>query len=231
MRIIFIITSFLILSTTSFGQKKNKYSLYLNVQPEITYYRNDYAFRWNDKFTKSSYNLGLLTNLKYDISKRLFADIGIGFISRKMTTTVFLNQGLLPPPHQSWTQELVETKSISLRTLEIPINVGYNFITKPKLNLFFITGISANYLLNTFYEVSFKKYEDTYSKNYWQGVSVNLGLGLDYKISKNYKITSRASYSIINNVKADKYLFSQDEYAIPITHKYLKMTLGIGRTL
>jgi len=231
MRNLLFVTLLIFFSIASFGQNKKRYSLYINIQPEFTYYQNDYAFRWKEKFTKSSFNCGLLTNIKYDISKRLFTELGFGFISRKMTTDAFLNQSLLPPPHQSWTLELVVTKSVSLRTIEIPINIGYNIFAKPKMNLFLITGISANYLLNSFYEVGFKQYEDTYGKNYWQGISVNLGLGLDYKIFRNYKITSRASYSIINNVKADNYLFSQDEYGIPITHNYLKLSFGIGKTL
>ncbi|MBN9349835.1 MAG: outer membrane beta-barrel protein [Chitinophagaceae bacterium] len=223
-----IILVFIFFSLPAAGQNKKNYSVYLYFQPELTFYKNNYAFRWRDTYTKDSWNFGVQTNLKVDLTKRFFSEIGLGFVSRKLTTIAFLNQTVLPPPHQSWTMELVGTKSVSLRTFEIPVNFGYNFITRSKTNIFFTSGISVNYLLNTFYEVGFQKYQDTYPKKYWQGISLNFGVGSDYRISKNIRLTGRVSYSAVNTVKEDNYLFSQDVYGISLPHKFLKMSFGVG---
>ena len=143
-----------------------------------------------------------------------------------------MNQNVLPPPRQSWTQELVTTKSVSFRTLELPLNFGYNILSRQKMNLFLNAGMIGNFLLSTYYGLgSFKQYEGSYKKNYWQGYSADLGFGTDYKISKKIKLTTRITYSILNTVKDDEYLFSQDEYVIPLPYKYLRMSAGLRMVL
>jgi hypothetical protein len=228
-----ILTAILLLSPAlSFGQKNNNFSIAFQIQPELTYHKNNYAYRWKDTYTKSTFNIGLEATIQYYFTKRLFAETGLGYISRKLNTTVFLNQNVLPPPRQSATQELVNTKSVSFRTLQFPLNFGYNVISKQKIDLFLNAGLAGNFLLNTYYGLGgFKQYEGSYKKNYWQGYSVNLGLGTDYKISKKIKAISRISYSIINTMKDDKYLFSQDEYVIPLPHKYLRLSVGLRMVL
>jgi len=224
-----ILTSILLFySALLFGQKKDKFSFAFQAQPELTYHKNNYAYRWKDTYTKSTFNIGIEATVQYYLTKCLFAETGLGYISRKLNTTVFLNQNVLPPPRQSGTQELVNTKSVSFRTLQFPLNFGYNVIAKKRLNLFLNAGWTGNFLLNTYYGLGgFKKYEGSYKKNYWQGYSVNLGLGNDYKISKKIKATSRISYSVINTMKDDKYLFSQDQYVIPLPHKFLRLSFGL----
>ena len=86
--------------------------------------------------------------------------------------------------------------------------------------------------MNAYYELGgFKQYEGSYTKNYWQGYSIDLGFGTDYSISKKIKITSRISYSIVNTMKDDEYLFSQDEYVIPLPHTYLRLSVGLRMAL
>jgi|SRR5688572_14367224 len=227
------LTAILLLSTAlSIGQKNNKSSIAFQIQPELTYHKNNYAYRWKDTYTKSTFNIGIEATIQYYLTKRLFAETGLGYISRKLNTTVFLNQHALPPPRQSMTQELVNTKSVSFRTLQFPLNFGYNFIAKQNINLFLNAGLTGNFLVNTYYGLGgFQQYEGSYKKNYWQGYSVNLGLGTDYKISEKLKATSRIFYSIINTMKDDKYLFSQDDYVIPLPHKYLRLSVGLRMEL
>ena len=89
-------------------------------------------------------------------------------------------------------------------------------------------GLTGNFLLNTYYGIGgFTQYEGSYKKNYWQGCSVNLGLGTDYKLSKKIKLTSKITYSVINTMRADDYLFSQDAYVIPLDHRYLRLSIGL----
>lgn len=229
----YVLTTILLLySVLTFGQKNDKFSFAFQLQPELTYHKNNYAYRWKDTYTKSTFNIGIEATLQYYLTKRLFAETGLGYISRKLNTTVFLNQNVLPPPRQSGTQELVNTKSVSFRTLQLPLNFGYNFIQRPKINLFLNAGLTGNFLMNTYYGLGgFKQYEGSYKKNYWQGYSVKLGIGTDYKISKKIGTTSRISYSLINTMKDDKYLFSQDEYVIPLPHKYLRLSVGLRMAL
>ena len=231
MRSIFIAT-FILCSSTAIGQKDSHLSLALSLQSELTSHKNNYAYRWRETYDKSTFNIGIEATLRYYLGNRIFSEIGLGYVSRKLNTTVFLNQNVLPPPRQSLTQELVNTNSVSFRTVQFPINLGYNFISKNKLTLNLNTGFTGNFLVNTFYGLgSFKKYEGAYKKNYWQGYSVNIGVGGDYRICKKFSLTTRIEHSVINTVKDDEYLFSQDEYIIPLPHKYLRLSVGLRRQL
>jgi outer membrane protein assembly factor BamA len=111
-----IISSLLLfLSIVSFGQKKDKFSLLLQIQPELTFHKNDYAFRWSEKKNVSTFNIGLNASLQYKLTERLFIDFGFGYISRKLNTKVFLDQSLLPPPYYDSTKPLYVTKSVAFR--------------------------------------------------------------------------------------------------------------------
>ena len=220
-----IITSLLLfLSILSFGQKKENFSLMLQIQPELTLHKNDYAFRWSEKKNVSTFNIGLNASLQYKLTERLFIDFGLGYISRKLKTKVFIDQSLLPPPYYDSTKPLYITKSVAFRTLQIPFGIGYNFIKTQKTNLF-IKGIYVpNFILTTKYEVN--NYP-AFKKNTWQGYSINLGLGFDYTLSKNIQLTNSLTYSIANTVAKDVYTFSQDEREIALNHKYLQLSAGV----
>lgn len=208
--------------------QSNQFSLALQVQPAITFHKNNYAYRGKDTYTASTPGIGFETTLQYNLNQKISFETGIGYISRRLKTVVFLNQNVLPPPQQSGTLELVNTKSVSFRTLSIPINLQYKISGKKKFNASVITGIAANYLLNCFYEVeNYKKYQGTYKKNTWQGLSINAGMGGDYSFSPRIRLTTKVIYSIINEVKRDEYLFSQDEYVIPLPHTYLQLSFGV----
>ncbi|MES2005820.1 MAG: outer membrane beta-barrel protein [Bacteroidota bacterium] len=214
------------------AQTKNNLFFAIQLQPELTYYKNNYAYRWRETYTKSTYNIGIEATLQYRLTKRLFAETGLGYISRKLNTVVFLNQGALPPPRQSFTLELVNTKSVSVRTLQVPLNLGYDVIALKRIQLNLVTGITGNYLLNAYYGLGgLKQYEGTYKKNYWQGYAVNLGLGMNYTINKTVSLTNRITYSVYNTVKEDAYLFSQDQYGIALTHEYLRLSVGLRMRL
>lgn len=220
-----IITSLLLfLSIVSFGQKKDKFSLLLQIQPELTFHKNDYAFIWSEKKNVSNFNIGLNASLQYKLTERIFIEFGVGYISRKLNTKVFLDQSLLPPPYYDSIKPLYITKSVAFRTLQIPFGIGYNFIQTQKTNLF-IKGIYVpNFILATKYEVN--NYP-AFKKNTWQGNSINLGLGFDYSLSKKIQLTNSLTYSIANTVARDTYTFSQDEREIALTHNYLQLSAGV----
>jgi hypothetical protein len=206
------------------GQKINRWQLSLQLQPELTYYKNNYAFRWEKKYTKSTFNVGLASSLHFNLTDGLFVEGGLGFISRKLNTKVFVDQSLLPRPYYDSTGILYITKSVSFRTLQIPFSIGYNIIMK-KNAFFFAKGTYIpNFLIDAKYEVN--NYPG-FKKNYWQGHSINAGVGLDYQLNKKIVLTNTISYSITNTVTKDDYTFSQDDRRIALTHTYLQLSTGI----
>jgi len=223
----FLILLLLVSFIPALGQQKNKLQVSFQLQPELTFHQNQYSYRWREKHTKSTFNIGFSTAVQYNFTNRLFVDIGLGYLSRKLNTSVFLDQATLPAPHYSATKELNHTQHLSYRTLQIPANFGYKFINKQTFNSYFVLGVSANYLLNASYKVGNPQYDDTYKKDYWQGVSFNGGLGADIRLIKNIFLFNSITYSFINPVQADKFLFSQDEKEIALPHNYLRVSTGI----
>lgn len=220
-----LITSFFILfSTFAIGQKNDRLSLALQLQPELTFHKNDYAFRWKEKKNLSTFNIGLNASLQYKLTQRLSVDFGLGFISRKLNAKVFVDQSLLPPPYYDSTKILFTTKSVSFRTLQIPLGLTYVFIKTKNSNIFLRGAYIPNFLLNTKYEVN--NYPG-FKKNIWQGHSLNLGLGFDYSISDKIKLTNCLAYSFVNSVAKDDYTFSQDERRIALTHTFLQLSSGV----
>jgi hypothetical protein len=101
----------LTISIVSYGQN-NKWQLAFQLQPEITFHKDSYPW-WKENSNKSTINFGVASAVQYNINKRFFVSSGVGFISRTLHTANFLNQAALPPPKQSFTMELVTTKSVS----------------------------------------------------------------------------------------------------------------------
>lgn len=163
-------------------------------------------------------------SLQYKITERLFIDFGLGYISRKLNTKVFVDQSLLPPPYYDSIKPLYTTKSVSFRTLQIPVGIGYNLIKTQKIALFLKGIYVPNFIVATKYEVN--DYP-AFKKNTWQGYSINCGLGIDYALSKKIQLTNSLAYSIANTVATDKYTFSQDEREIALTHNYLQLSAGV----
>jgi hypothetical protein len=222
-----LMTLFAFSLTPSFGQEKHGFQLSFQIQPELTLHKNQYAYRWDDKYTKTTFNAGFASELHYNVTDRLFFNTGLGFISRRLNTTVFLDQAKLPPPHYSDTKELNTTKYFSYRTLQIPLNIGYSFIATDKMKAFIVSGISGNYLLNAYYTVGSAQYDATYKKGYLQGIGISAGFGADIHLTKKMMLTNILSYSLSNPVRSDKFLFSQDDKEIPIPHKYFRISTGI----
>jgi hypothetical protein len=193
-------------SVISFGQKSDKWQLSFQLQPELTFHKNQYSFRWKEKFTKQTFNIGLASSLQYNLTDRIFIEGGLAFISRRLSTNAFVDQSLLPPPYYDSTKILWVTQSISLRTLQFPLIIGVGIVKTGKTNLFVKGTYIPNFLLNAKYEVN---NFPGFKKNYWQGYSLNAGIGTDYKLTEKMLITGTLAYSVVNTVSKDPYLFSQ----------------------
>lgn len=215
----------LTISVAAFGQYP-KWQLSFQLQPEITFHKDSYSW-WKENGDKSTFNVGIASAVEYDINKRLFVSSGVGFISRTLNTANFLNQASLPPPKQSFTTELVTTKSVSYRVLSFPVNIGYNFLRTKNFKSFVTTGFSGNYLLNTFYRSNFSRYDGAYKKNYWQGYSLTIGLGTDFKLTEELQATSSLSYAIKHQVKEDEYISNQNGTGLMLAHNYINISAGI----
>ncbi len=214
------------------GQKKSKLQLSFQLQPELTFYQNQYSSISTNAHTKSSFNIGVSSAVQYNLTNRIFFDIGVGYISRRLNTSAVLDQATLPPPHYSASKELNHTDYLSYKTLQIPVNVGYVLIDNKKFKSFLLLGMSANYLLKAKYKVGNPQYDDTYKKGYWQGLSFNGGVGSDLRLTKNITLTNSITYSFINSVQKDKFLvLKRDEGPIALTHNYLRLSIGIKTTL
>ncbi|MES2773606.1 MAG: hypothetical protein V4722_05455 [Bacteroidota bacterium] len=219
----------LICSYIGYGQKPG-WQLSFQLQPEMTCYKESYYWHTGNP-SKNSLNVGGSILIQRNIGSSFFINSGLGFISRKLNTSTFLNQAALPPPNQSFTMELVTTKSIANRTLFLPVTVGYNVFLGKTLSGFVTTGFTANYLLNTYYRSNFSKYNGAYKKNYWQGYSLNAGLGADYKINNKIAATSSLSYAFVNTVKPDDYLLTQNGDGRTLSHKFLTLNIGVKVSL
>jgi hypothetical protein len=218
-----ILTTVLLLAANSiFAQSNSGFTYAFQVCPELSFHKNEYPF--NKPYSKSTFNIGLEATIRYNLSEKIFTETGMGYISRKLNVVVVFNQAVIPPPRQSFTMELAHAKSVSLRMLEFPLNIGYSIIERKKVNIHLISGITAHYLINTYYKTGNNNYEGEYTKGYWQGVSVNLGGGVDYAVYKKISITGRLAYSIINTAKIDPYVYPRDE---PLSHKYLSLAMGV----
>ena len=225
-----LLTSILLtISVVTYGQN-TKWQLAFQLQPEITFHKDSYPW-WKENSNKSTINVGVASVLQYNINKRFFVSSGVGFISRTLHTANFLNQAALPPPKQSFTMELVTTKSVSYRVISFPVNIGYNFLTTNKFKSFVTTGFSGNYLLNTYYKSNFSSYDGAYKKNYWQGYSLTFGLGTDFKLTKKLQATSSLSYAFRHQVKEDEYISNQNGTGLTLEHNYLNLSVGIKLSL
>ena len=220
----FLTPVLLIISALSFAQQNEKISLLLQVQPELTFHKNNYAEEWVEKKNVSTFNLGLSASVQYRLSEAVFIDIGLGYISRKINATVFLTQSRLPPPYYDSTAILFTPNSTTSKTLQIPVGIGYYFIKTKRASLFFKTVYVPNFILATKYKAgnfpAFKKHE-------WQGHSLNIGLGCDYSLTRKVILTNALTFSVINTVARDPYIYGKDRNAIALAHRYLQLSSGI----
>ena len=198
----------------------------MQVQPELTFHQNQYSFRWKEKYTCTTFNMGLGAGVQFALSDRLFTEGGISIISRRLNTLAFLDQARLPFPYYDSTKILIGTQYILLRTLEWPLHLGYHFFKTPYSSFMLKAGITPQYLMNSYYHVA-RKYRADYRKAYWQGYSVNAALGYEQKLTSRYTFFSQLSYALKNTVKEDPYLFSQDERTIALPHTFLRLQMGI----
>lgn len=215
----------LTLSITTYGQS-HKWQLSFQFRPEITLHKDSYQW-WKENSDATTFNLGVASTVQYNINNNFFVDAGVGFISRTLETASLLNQAALPPPKQSFTYELVTTESVSYRVLSFPVSIGYNFLRKDKINSFVSTGFAGNYLLNTYYKSNFSRYDGAYKKYYWQGYSLTLGIGTDYKINKKISATTALSFAITNKVRQDQYIANQNGNGLTLSHNFISLNIGI----
>jgi hypothetical protein len=221
---------FLVISVESFiasGQKIDKWQISFLLQPELTFHKNQYSLRWEDTYTKNSFNIGFASLLQHNLSNRIFLEGGLGYISRRLDCKVFVDHRLYPPPYTTSNLFLFVTNTVSQRIIQLPIGIGFYFLRVNKCNVFVKGNMISNFLLNV-------KYEDRYpafKKSYWLGLSINPAIGIDYKLGKKMTLIGSISYSVINTVAKDPYLFSQDENPISLPHTYLQFSTGIKMNL
>ena len=84
--------------------------------------------------------------------------------------------------------------------IEIPVNIKYNFITRPDHGWFISAGLSSYLMQNEEYSLSYKLYNQPYVKDYWYKNSsidwfsiANISAGYQKKIGK-YTNISAAPY-------------------------------------
>ena len=209
------------------AQKIDKWQISFQLQPELTFHKNQYSLRWEETYTKNSFNIGFTSLIQYNLSNNIFFEGGLGYISRKLDCNVFVNHDLYPSPYTSTNSFLYTTDKISQRIIQAPIGLGLYFLKLNKLNAFIKADFISNFLLNVEYEDRYPAFK----KNYWLGYSINPAVGIDYRLSTKIAIIGSVSYSVINTVVNDPYLFSQDKNPISVPHTYLQLSLGIKMTL
>ena len=209
------------------SQKIDKWQISFQMQPELTFHKNQYSLRWEETYTKNSFNIGFASLLQYNLSNRIFFEGGVGYISRKLDCKVFVDHRLYPPPYTSSNLFLFTTNKVSQRIIQVPFGIGFYFLKLSKLNVFIKGDIISNLLLNVEYENRYP----CFKKNYWLGNSINSAVGIDYILNTKIYLISSISYSVVNTSAKDPYLFSQDENPISVPHSYLQLSAGIKMSL
>jgi Outer membrane protein beta-barrel domain len=222
---LFIVLALSLLPALTDAQKEGKFHIGFQVQPELTFYKSSYIAVYPPAHSKSSFNLGFNLYGQYQITDRLFATLGLGFISRKLNTDIDFNLALLPKPYYDTTLLGIYSNTVSYRILQIPLGLGYNFLKFNKANIFASFVFVPNFLLNEKY-VNLKNYP-AFKKNYWQGFSLNPIIGIDYALSKKIKLNGAIAYSLVNTVREEEY--SNRHPALK--HQYLQLGLGVKMKL
>lgn len=217
---LFLLLSLSLLPFLTSAQKEDKLYIGLQLQPELTFYKSQYPFVSPTTHAKSSFNIGFNINGQYQITGRLFASLGLGFISRKLNTRINVDQTRLPVPYYDSAGPAYFTKTLSFRLLQMPLGFGYNFYKTKKINLFASLVFVPNFLLNEKYNTN--NYP-VFKKNYWQGFSLNPALGLDYALSQKIKLTGAIAYSLVNTVRKEEYSNRTPQ----INHQFLQLGLGV----
>jgi len=219
---LFIILALSVLPVLTNAQKRDKFYVGFQVQPEVTFYKSGYySNAYPPDSSKSSFNIGFNVFGQYNLTDRLFITLGLGYISRTLNTRIIINQASLPPPYtDSFGTVLISTRKNAYRTLQVPISFGYDFLKTKKADLFASLTFIPNFLLNTKYGSG--NLYPAFKKNYLQGFSLNPAVGLDYNLSKKIKLSGAIAYSLINTVKEEEYA----EKKPVLKHTYLQLGLG-----
>jgi len=213
------------------AQKKDKLYIGLQVQPELSFHKSHYPTVYPPDYSKSSFNIGFNLYGQYQLTNHLYTTLGVGFISRKLNTSIGIDESMLPAPYTDpyATGAYQTTKVVSYRLLQIPVGFGYSFLKTKKTNIFASIAFIPNFLFNTKYggriQYPSPGAGDPYpafKKNYWQGFSLNPTVGLDYALSGKIKLTSTLAYSIVNTVREEECASKQPK----LKHTYLQLGLG-----
>ena len=150
---LFLILALSALPFLANAQKKDKFYIRLQVQPELTFYQSHYPVVSPTAYSKSSFNVGFNLYGQYQLTDRLYTTLGLGFISRKLNTSIGIDESLLPAPYTDsfGTGFYQRTKAVSYRLLQIPVGFGYIFLKTKKTNVFASLAFIPNFLFNTKY--------------------------------------------------------------------------------
>lgn len=220
-----ILLGLLLISAVAYGQIP-EWQVSFQLQPELTFHKHSYTTS-KDHSGKTTFNTGVSSTIQHNLSNGFFVNAGLGFVSRSLRTASVLNQVALPPSDISPTNEIVTTESVAHRILFFPVTAGYRFLRKARLSSYVTTGFTGNYLLSSKYQSDLSRYDGTYKKNYWQGYSVNAGLGADYKLSEKIYTTVAFAYSVINSVTKDEFIQQPYGSNVRLTYNYLNFNLGV----
>jgi Outer membrane protein beta-barrel domain len=223
-----LLFAFLMLSVYAANAQLNaKISLGIQLQPEITFHKNQLTFEDKGTYLKATYNTGIATSLQYKVSKNIFVDFGVSFISRNFKANLVFDQSKLPAPYTSLSKELNYTKMYAYNLFQFPINIGYSFVNKKALKVAALVGISPNFLHSAAYKAGGGQYDRTYKKGYWQGVSYNIGVAADIPLTKKIIFTNAIQYSFKNTLRKDEFLggFGDESYVLP--YNYLRYNVGV----
>jgi hypothetical protein len=95
--------------------------------------------------------------LQYEATKKIFIQGGVGYIPRKINASVIFDQSAIPPPRQSFTEELVHASQVTYRTIQFPVLLGYNLATTAKCKWYINAGVIGNFVTEAHYVTSVKK--------------------------------------------------------------------------
>src|SRR5687768_5584865 len=127
----------LVISIGARAQEIKNWQVSLQLQPELTIHKHDYASMYREGYMKTTFNAGVASLVQRNFGKKVFAEAGVGFVARRINASVFLNKArMFPSPSGFYTEELIMPQRVSYRILQFPIGLGLNILNTESSTLF-----------------------------------------------------------------------------------------------
>jgi len=194
---------------------QNHFSYYIIFSPYIT----SEVYGINISENKKNLNLKLSSNISYDINRSFSIFTGVGFMRNKFS---FNNTYLQNKSRVSLQYTVYQP------TLNIPIDMQWNFLSKERYSLHFKTGLNNLFNLQNKVFIQGNNISQIYHPSSYEGsfynYSINVEFGSNFKLFNKIFILVSISCDYIFN---KYYLFELQDDLINIKKNRFFLNLGL----